>query len=137
MLDARCINSKPYKMAPLVINGTEDTPEVIFDPATGKFSISGTSIPENARKFYDQILEWLDGYLKEPADDTSISFKLKYFNTASTKYLFDIMVMLKPIINTKNTLVYNWFFLDDDEDMFEAGQGFSKMLRYPFNFVKY
>lgn len=124
-------------MAPLVINGTEDTPEVIFEPTTGKFSISGTSIPENARKFYDQILEWLDGYLKEPTADTCISFKLKYFNTASTKYLFDIMVLLKPLAASKNTLVYNWYFLDDDEDMFEAGQGFSKMLRYPFNFVKY
>jgi hypothetical protein len=75
--------------------------------------------------------------MKEPADDTSISFKLKYFNTASTKYLFDIMVLLKPLSAGKNTLVYNWFFLSDDEDMYEAGQGFSKMLRHPFNFVKY
>ena len=124
-------------MAPLVINGTEDTPEVVFDPSTGKFLISGTSIPENARKFYDQIIEWLDGYIKEPAADTSISFKLKYFNTASTKYLFDIMVLLKPLSGEKNRLVYNWYFLSDDEDMFEAGQGFSKMLRHPFNFVKY
>ena len=129
--------SKIIRMAPLVINGTEDTPEVVFDPSTGKFLISGTSIPENARKFYDQIIEWLDGYMKEPADDTSISFKLKYFNTASTKYLFDIMVLLKPLSAGKNTLVYNWFFLSDDEDMYEAGQGFSKMLRHPFNFVKY
>jgi hypothetical protein len=47
------------------------------------------------------------------------------------------MVLLKPLAASKNTLVYNWYFLDDDEDMFEAGQGFSKMLRYPFNFVKY
>ncbi|MBO4370155.1 MAG: DUF1987 domain-containing protein, partial [Paludibacteraceae bacterium] len=124
-------------MAPLVINGTEDTPEVIFEPSTGKFSITGTSIPENARKFYDQIIAWIDEYVKEPNADTSISFKLKYFNTASTKYLFDIMVQLKPLVASKHNLVYNWFFLEDDEDMYEAGQGFSKMLRYPFNFVKY
>ena len=86
-------------MAPLVINGTEDTPEVIFDPETGKFSITGTSIPENARKFFDQILAWNDEYLKKPNDDTSVSFKLKYFNTASTKYLFDMMVQLKALAN--------------------------------------
>ena len=124
-------------MAPLVINGTEDTPEVIFDPETGKFSITGTSIPENARKFYDQILAWNDEYLKDPNEDTSVSFKLKYFNTASTKYLFDMMVQLKALAGNKKTLVFNWFFDKDDDDMFEAGQGFSKMLRYPFNFVQY
>jgi hypothetical protein len=124
-------------MAPLVINGTEDTPEVIFDPETGKFSITGTSIPENARKFFDQILAWNDEYLKNPNDDTSVSFKLKYFNTASTKYLFDMMVQLKALAGSKKTLVFNWFFDKDDDDMFEAGQGFSKMLRYPFNFVQY
>lgn len=124
-------------MAPLVINGTEDTPEAIFDPETGKFSITGTSIPENARKFFDQILAWNDEYLKNPNDDTSVSFKLKYFNTASTKYLFDMMVQLKALAGSKKTLVFNWFFDKDDDDMFEAGQGFSKMLRYPFNFVQY
>ena len=124
-------------MAPLVINGTEDTPEVIFDPETGKFSITGTSIPENARKFFDQILAWNDEYLKDPNEDTSVSFKLKYFNTASTKYLFDMMVQLKALAGNKKTLVFNWFFDKDDDDMFEAGQGFSKMLRYPFNFVQY
>ena len=124
-------------MAPLVINGTEDTPEVIFDPETGKFSITGTSIPENARKFYDQILAWNDEYLKDPNEDTSVSFKLKYFNTASTKYLFDMMVQLKALVSNKKTLDFNWYFDKDDDDMFEAGQGFSKMLRYPFNFVQY
>ena len=124
-------------MAPLIINGTEDTPEVVFDPATGKFTITGTSIPENARKFYDNIIAWIDEYLKEPNSDTSVSFKLKYFNTASTKYLFDIMVQLKPLAaDSKNTLVFNWFFADDNDDMYEAGLGFSKMLRYPFNFVR-
>lgn len=124
-------------MTPLIINGTEDTPEVVFESETGKLSITGTSIPENARKFYDQIITWIDGYLKEPNQSTSISFKLKYFNTASTKYLFDIMVQLKELANKGNSLVYNWYVLEDDDDMFEAGQGFSKMLRYPFNYVKY
>ena len=124
-------------MTSLVINSTEDTPEVIFDPETGKFSITGTSIPENARKFYDQILAWNDEYLKNPNPDTSVSFKLKYFNTASTKYLFDMMVQLKALANNGKTLVFNWFFAKDDDDMFEAGQGFSKMLRFPFNFVQY
>ncbi|MBO4602965.1 MAG: DUF1987 domain-containing protein [Salinivirgaceae bacterium] len=124
-------------MAPLIFSPTEDTPEISFDSTTGKMSIGGTSIPENARKFYDNIIEWIGEYVKSPSANTSIDFKLKYFNTASTKYLFDIMVLLKEIMKAGNTLVINWFYQEDDEDMYEAGLGFSKMLRYPFNFVKY
>ena len=124
-------------MAPLIFSPTEDTPEISFDSTTGKMLIGGTSIPENARKFYDNIIEWIGEYVKSPSENTSIDFKLKYFNTASTKYLFDIMVLLKEIMKAGNTLVINWFYMEDDEDMYEAGMGFSKMLRYPFNFVKY
>lgn len=119
------------------MDSTEDTPEVVFDSTIGKLSLSGTSIPENARKFYDPLISWLDEYSKNPSENTVISFKFKYFNTASTKYLFDIMVLTKNIMKEGHTLVYNWYFAEDDDDMYEAGIGFSKMLRYPFNFVKY
>lgn len=124
-------------MAPLILAGTEDTLEVSFDPTNGKLLIAGTSMPENARKFFDQILAWVADYVTSPCKNTTISFKLNYFNTASTKYLFDIMVLTKQIMKDGNTLVYNWYFDKDDDDMYEAGVGFSKMLRYPFNFVNY
>lgn len=124
-------------MAPLILTQTDDTPEISFDSTSGKMSVLGTSIPENARKFYDIIIDWIGEYAKSPCANTAIDFKLKYFNTASTKYLFDIMVLLKDIMKNGNTLVINWFYMEDDEDMYEAGMGFSKMLRYPFNFVKY
>ncbi len=124
-------------MTPLIMDATEDTPEVIFEPSTGKLSLTGTSIPENARKFFDPLISWIEEYSKCPSESTSISFKFKYFNTASTKYLFDIMVLTKNIMKDGCTLVYNWYYSEDDDDMYEAGLGFSKMLRYPFNFVKY
>lgn len=124
-------------MAPLIKDATQDTPEVSFDQATGRLSMTGTSIPENARKFFEPLVNWIEEYSKDPATNTTFSFKFKYFNTASTKYLFDIMVLSKNIMKEGNTLVFNWFFAEDDDDMYEAGLGFSKMLRYPFNFVKY
>jgi len=124
-------------MTPLILSPTEDTPEISFDNTSGKLMMSGTSIPENARKFYDVVIDWISQYAQSPCESTSINFKLKYFNTASTKYLFDIMVVAKDIMKNGKTLVINWFYMEDDEDMYEAGMGFSKMLRYPFNFVKY
>jgi hypothetical protein len=124
-------------MNPLIIDKTQDTPEVILDPNNGKFSFTGTSIPENSKKFYEPILKWIEEYAQNPNKEIYVSFKLNYFNTASTKYIFDILVLFKEIAKSGNTLVYNWYFHQDDEDMYEAGIGFSKMIRHPFNYVKY
>ncbi len=124
-------------MNSLIVNPTQDTPEVVFDAEQGKLLIAGTSIPENARAFFEPMLNWISEYLKSPKAETYISFKMTYFNTVSTKYIFDIMLLAKEIAKENNTLVFNWYFSEDDEDMYEAGATFSKMLRFPFNMVKY
>ena len=49
-------------MDALRIDATEFTPEVIMDPSTNSFEITGESRPENAGKFYQEILDWLDTY---------------------------------------------------------------------------
>ena len=124
-------------MDSLFIDKTQDTPEVILDPTNGKFSFTGTSIPENSKKFFEPIIKWIEEYNQNPNKETFVNFKMNYFNTASTKYIFDIMVLFKEVAKAGNILVYNWYFHQDDEDMYEAGVGFSKMVRHPFNYVKY
>lgn len=116
---------------------TEDTPEIILDKNTGEFWFKGNSIPENTKKFYQQVLEWIDEYVEKPNEETIVNFKMDYFNTSSTKYIFDIMVKFKKIVKKRHALIFNWYFFEEDKDMFEAGQSFSKMLRLPFNFVMY
>jgi len=122
-------------MGPLIIDKTQDTPEVILDPIGGTFSFSGTSIPENAKKFYEPILIWVETFSKNPGREVFINFRFTYFNTASTKYIFDILYQFKEVAKSGNPLVINWYYHQEDEDMLEAGEGFSKMLRFRFNFV--
>ncbi len=124
-------------MLPLILDKTQDTPEIILSKTEKRFDFSGTSIPENTKKFYQPVFDWVENYTKSPNDETVVNFKMIYFNTSSTKSLLDIMIEFKQLAKTGKMLIINWHFSADDEDMLEAGEGFSKMVRFPFNYIKY
>ena len=44
-------------MDTLNIKGTAETPNVIFDPANNLFEISGKSLPEDGKEFYNPLLK--------------------------------------------------------------------------------
>ncbi|MFW6224205.1 MAG: DUF1987 domain-containing protein, partial [Bacteroidota bacterium] len=76
------------------IKGTEDTPTIILDTEREIYEISGRSLPEDVAVFYDPVLNWLDEYAESPNEKTEFTFKLTYFNTASSKLLLDILLKL-------------------------------------------
>jgi hypothetical protein len=108
---------------------TSKTPKLSFDRKTGKFLMSGRSIPENSIEFYRPLFEWLDDYVKNPSDKTIFDIKLEYFNTSSSKCLVEIFRRLERIDN--NSVVINWFYEEDDEDMQESGEDFKEIIDIP------
>ncbi|MCU0390901.1 MAG: DUF1987 domain-containing protein [Thermoflexibacter sp.] len=108
---------------------TSKTPKLSFDQKSGKFLMSGRSIPENSIEFYRPLFEWLDDYVKGPSDKTIFDIKLEYFNTSSSKCLVEIFRRLEKIDN--NSVVINWFYEEDDEDMQESGEDFKEIIDIP------
>jgi SiaC family regulatory phosphoprotein len=108
---------------------TSKTPKLSFDQKTGKFLMSGRSIPENSIEFYRPLFEWLDDYVKIPSDKTIFDIKLEYFNTSSSKCLVEIFRRLEKI--SDNSVVINWFYEEDDEDMQESGEDFKEIIDIP------
>jgi len=117
----------------LCLEGTEDTPKIILDKANAIFEISGRSLPEDSAEFYKPVLEWLDEYERDVNPTTNFTFKLEYFNTASSKLILDILSKLEDINGTTVT----WYFHEDDEDMQEAGQEFADLVEVPFDLKTY
>ncbi len=115
----------------LTLEGTEDTPRIHLDKKAGKMEISGRSLPEDATEFYKPVLDWIEAYAKDPNPTTTVVFKLEYFNTASSKLILDVLYALEDINNIK----VQWHFLEEDEDMEEAGQEFSELVEIPFEFI--
>lgn len=117
----------------LNIEGTDDTPRIIFDKKNGIFEISGRSLPEDSAEFFKPVLEWFDNYKKEPNVSTEFVVKLDYSNTSSSKLMLDILLSIQEIMGVKII----WYFQEDDEDMEEAGRELSEQVEFPFEFKTY
>lgn len=137
-----------YKMNGMdakIIQPTEKSPKVTFDPANRLFEMEGDSRPENVRKFYQPIIDMLKAYFDQLASDGKfgdytedpfkINFKLGYFNSSSAKFILDVLTILNDYRLEGLTLKINWYFEEDDEDMQEAGEEFSNFIDHPFNYI--
>ncbi len=92
-------------MDPLILEASDFSPKVVLDPVNNKFELSGESRPENAGKFYEPIVKWLEQYKAMlfwqkdkygKANKVVFEFNLDYFNSTSAKHILD---MLKQIDN--------------------------------------
>ena len=73
---------------------------------------------------------------QRPNDKTVFNFKLVYFNTASSKLLLDILLILEEIYEEQRR-TSPLAFPDDDEDMEEAGEEYADIVEIPFEQVSY
>ncbi len=124
-------------METIKIQGTEDTPKIILDAGNETMEISGRSMPEDVSSFYEPVLNWLNSYAAKPNKKTTFDFKLTYFNTASSKLLLDILMVLEEIHDKGHEVLIRWHYPDDDEDMAEAGEEYADIVDIPFEQVSY
>jgi len=122
-------------MEKFVREETEDTPEIIFDPENGVFKISKISVPENALEFYAPVLEWIKQYSEEPNIQTKFDFDLEYVNTASSKQVIQIILLLQKVAE-KGDVRVRWFYESIDEDMRALGARYKKLVNVPFELVE-
>jgi hypothetical protein len=112
-------------MKPLRISAAIDTPEVFFDPRTNIFSISGISHPENAKEFFEAILDWLDEFYEETKSKNGqkilVDLNFRYINSASYKYLREVMKKFAHFQRNGFAIEVVWNYQEDDEDLLNEG----------------
>jgi hypothetical protein len=132
----------------LTLEQTDNTPGVILDHNKNLIEFTGESRPEDVKKFFTPIFEWLESYknhLYYLADQSSspitviTNIKMDYFNSSSAKYFLDLFMKLSEIDkgNNKIKIEVNWHYNEMDEDMRDAGEEFEKMSEMKFNLVAF
>jgi hypothetical protein len=122
-------------MEALVHEATPETPSVILDKEKNQFKMEGKSFPEEARSFYQPIIEWLKDYIKDPNEKTSFNINMEYYNTASSKMILEVLKVLKDLHKNGGEVEILWHYPEDDEDMLEAGEDYEEILQIPFKYV--
>ena len=104
----------------LRIEGTAKTPQIELNPFTGDFVLSGKSIPENAAKVYEPVLNWMAEYILHARPTTNIKLNLEYFNTSSSLWLAKIFKVLVRISDPDYVLIFHLYLpLDEFDEMKE------------------
>ncbi len=114
---------------------TQKTPSVVIDTERGVFEISGSVYPENASKFFKPIFEHVDDYLKNPLKETVLNLHFIYFNTASSKLIYEFVKRFNEA-RFKTKVMINWIYDDDDEDMQDTGEEYERFFpELTFNYI--
>ncbi len=124
-------------MEDLIIDRTGNTPKVHFNHKAGKLIIEGRSIPENPGDFFEQLIDWLEKYYKDPKDTTRMDLNLEYVNSGSSKYLLGIFRMIKKRFDEGSNCIINWYYEEDDEAILSLGEHFKSTIKIPFNLIEY
>lgn len=124
-------------MDALNIKGTAETPNIVFDSSANVFEITGKSLPEDVKEFYNPILRWMKSYSESPNPKTVLKVKMEYFNTASSKMLLELFEIVDEMYKSGKDVEIEWHYMEDDEDMQDAGNDYADMLEVPFKMFSY
>lgn len=117
------------------IEGSSKMPTVLIDPVKGLFEIAGNSIPENAGDFYKPILNALNEYYINPQNKTEVRIFMMYFNSASQKWIFNILKSFYALKEKGFEVKINWYYDKSDESMLETIEDFKSMLEIPISII--
>lgn len=114
-------------MENLYIAPTPSSPEVDFQFDARTLSLRGESYPENAAAFYGGIIARLKEFLGTQSGVTlEVNIALAYFNSSSTKMLFNLIEALSNAAEDGNAVRLNWFHDAQDDTILEFGQELSE-----------
>jgi hypothetical protein len=117
----------------LKIEQTKTTPKVDFR-LDGELILEGVSLPEDSIAFYTPLFKWIE---KLETKKVKLCMKLEYLNTSSTKQIFMLLKKFSELEQFENVTI-NWYYEEDDEDIQEAGEYYSSLLKdLNFRFIAY
>ena len=120
-------------MDKLFVESTPYLPLVDFSEE-GKLKLEGRSIPEDATKIYNPLIDYVD---QLTAGKVVFDIKLDYFNTASSKKILELLKHLDANRKIKEIQVI-WHFEEGDEDSVETAEIYEDLLkRTNFHYKEY
>jgi len=122
-------------MQNLIINATPKSLEVKF--IGGLIEIKGCSIINDPKVFFKPIQNWVSKYIKDPQEETIINIRIEYIDSASTKFIFEILKSLEVLIENGKKVEINWYYDLNDPEIMEVGEILGGRIKIPFNFLQY
>jgi hypothetical protein len=124
-------------MEDLYLKKTFNSPEVEFLAEKGELSMEGRSIPEDPGEFFERLIDWINEYFLHPSDKTIVSIKLEYINSGSSKYMLELLRIMKINHDAGKNVKVKWYFEEGDESIEELGIHYENTIQIPFEHIEY
>lgn len=106
------------KLTDLLIEKTSKTPRIELKFNSGEISLTGRSLPENATRIYEPVLNWVSSYVTQPQPVTNLRLNVEYFNTSSSLWISKVVKTLTRINNPDYRLMVHIYIpLEEYDDM--------------------
>lgn len=122
-------------MTDFSIAGTQSTPEIRSDWSSGVLFLQGDSYPENSYELFNQVVEWIEQYLREAERPLKLDLKLLYLNTSSIKAMMDIFDVLEAAHTDGKQVSVDWHYDRRNERVAELAEEFKEDCSFPFNIL--
>jgi len=119
----------------MTIEPTKVTPFVQLDAREGILAFKGRSSPSASLEFYYPIMSGIDRAFTQGVSSITANFAFEYFNTSSSKCLFDILKRLAQFQQKGMDVKVNWYYEEEDDDMRETGEDYEDVLGLEFNYI--
>ena len=114
-------------MENLIIEATKYTPVINMNAKKGIVSLVGKSYPENTFEFYKPMMTWFEEYFSgNEKEKTIINLEIIYFNSSSSKLLFDLFDLLEEEHKSGKTIEINWIYDEENVSALEEGEDFNE-----------
>ena len=124
-------------MEDLYLKKTFNSPEVEFIADKGELSLEGRSIPEDPGEFFELLIDWINEYFLNPAKDTLMNIRLEYINSGSSKYMLEVLRIMKINHDAGKGVQIKWYFEEGDESIQELGVHYEQTIQIPFEHIEY
>ena len=124
-------------MDDLYLKKTFNSPEIEFIAESGEINMEGRSIPEDPGEFFERLINWMNEYFLDPVEETVMNIKLEYINSGSSKYMLELLRIMKINYEKGCKVLVKWFFEEGDESIEELGQHYEQTMQIPFDIIEY
>jgi hypothetical protein len=124
-------------MEDIYLKKTFNSPEIEFISTSGELNIEGRSIPEDPGEFFEKLIHWLRDYFLNPVENTVMSIKLEYINSGSSKYMLELLRILKVNHEKGKNVFVKWYFEEGDESIEELGLHYEQTMQIPFEIIEF
>jgi hypothetical protein len=123
-------------MEKLFIKETLNSPRVILDSTKKRFEIVGKSFPENAKAFYQPVIDWLKDVPAPSSEKIRLSIMLDYISSSSVISLKQVLGKIKTANANGANIEVLWHYDASDPDMKEIGEEYEKVVGMKLEFVE-